>query len=51
MVSDYAYCKPLAPMQEPRMHVACAAVAGCVIVAYGIGKKKSAEVYDEVLDR
>jgi hypothetical protein len=41
---------PLAPMYEARRNFACAAVAGCVIVAGGWGHK-SAEVYDEVLNR
>ena len=40
----------MAPMHEPRVDFACAAVAGSIIVAGGYGSK-SAEVYDEVLDR
>jgi hypothetical protein len=47
---DDAHWTPLQPMHEPRVFFACAAVAGCVIVAGGFGSK-SAEVYDEVLDR
>jgi hypothetical protein len=37
-------------MHDARAHFACAAVAGCVIVVGGHGLK-SAEVFDEVLDR
>jgi len=40
----------LPPMHDARIGFACAAVAGCVIVAGGHGLK-SAEVFDEVLDR
>jgi hypothetical protein len=50
VVGDDAHWAPLSPMHEPRRYVACAAVAGCVIVAGGVGRK-TAEVYDEVLDR
>jgi hypothetical protein len=42
--------EPLAPMQDARHQFACGSVAGCVIVAGGLGLK-SAEVYDEELDR
>ena len=45
-----AHWEPLPPMREPRFCFACAAVAGCIIVAGGYGCK-SAEVYDDVLDR
>jgi hypothetical protein len=38
---------PLPPMHDSRAHIACGAVAGCVIVAGGY--RKSAEVFDEVL--
>jgi hypothetical protein len=41
---------PLSPMHSSRDSFACAAVAGCIIVAGGWGRK-SAEVYDEALDR
>jgi hypothetical protein len=41
---------PLLPMHDPRAYFACAAVAGCVIVAGG-QDRSSAEVYDEVLGR
>jgi hypothetical protein len=37
-------------MHDARTHFACAAVAGCVIVAGG-RDLKSAEVYDEELNR
>jgi hypothetical protein len=40
----------LPPMHDARSLFVCAAVAGCVIVAGGHGLK-SAEVFDEVLDR
>jgi hypothetical protein len=42
--------EPLLPMHDPRYGFACAAVAGCIIVAGGSGRR-SAEVYDEVLGR
>jgi hypothetical protein len=42
--------EPLLPMHDARYGFACAAVAGCVIVAGGLGLKL-AEVYDEVLGR
>jgi hypothetical protein len=45
-----AHWEPLPPMHEPRYFFACGAVAGCVIVAGGTGRK-SAEVYDEELNR
>jgi hypothetical protein len=50
VVGDDAQWEPLAPMHDSRIHFACAAVAGCVIVAGGLDLK-SAEVYDEVLYR
>jgi hypothetical protein len=40
----------LLPMHDSRAYFACAAVAGCVIVAGGRGRS-SAEVYDEVRGR
>jgi hypothetical protein len=40
----------LPPMHDGRIYFACAAVAGCIIVVGGRGLK-SAEVFDEVLDR
>jgi hypothetical protein len=40
----------LPPMHDARTFFACAAVAGCIIVAGGSGLK-SAEVFDEVLER
>jgi hypothetical protein len=49
-VIDDAHWVPLPPMHEPRDLFACAAVAGCVIVAGGF-ESNSAEVYDEVLNR
>jgi hypothetical protein len=45
-----AHWETLAPMHDSRFSFACAAVAGCVIVAGGFGCK-SAEVYDESLNR
>jgi hypothetical protein len=47
---DDEHWEHLLPMHDPRGHFACAAVAGCVIVAGGFGRA-SAEVYDEVLGR
>ena len=47
---DDPHWEPMPSMHQPRENFACAAVAGCVIVARGSGTK-SAEVYDEVLDR
>jgi hypothetical protein len=47
---DDEHWVPLQPMHDSRSSVACAAVAGCVIVSGGYGRE-SAEVYDEVLDR
>jgi hypothetical protein len=47
---DDEHWEPLLPMHDPRDYFACAAVAGCVIVAGGRGRS-SAEVYDEVLGR
>jgi hypothetical protein len=47
---DDAHWEPLLPMHDPLTGFACAAVAGCIIVAGGLGRN-SAEVYDEVLGR
>jgi hypothetical protein len=47
---DDEHWDPLSPMHDARNSFACAAVAGCVIVAGGYGRN-SAEVYDEVLGR
>jgi hypothetical protein len=41
-----AHWVPLSPMHDSRTYFACAAVAGCVIVAGGLGLT-SVEVYDE----
>jgi hypothetical protein len=50
----------LPPMHEARIRFACAAVAGCIVVAGGCGGRdpqglwdrvRSAEVFDEVFDR
>jgi len=49
-VGDGEYWERLPPMHDARAHFACAAVARCIIVAGGRGLK-SAEVFDEVLDR
>jgi hypothetical protein len=50
VVGDDAQWDPLPPMHDARAYFACGAVAGCVIVAGGDGRK-SAEVYDVELDR
>jgi hypothetical protein len=50
VVDGDAHWDPLPPMHDARAYFACGAVAGCIIVAGGEGRK-SAEVYDEVLDR
>jgi hypothetical protein len=44
---------PLPPMHDTRAYFACAAVVGCIIIAGGAAypRRKSAEVYDEVLGR
>jgi hypothetical protein len=47
---DDEHWVPLSPMHDARDNFACAAVAGCVIVAGGFGLN-SAEVYDEALGR
>jgi hypothetical protein len=47
---DDEHWVPLLPMHDPRDGFACAAVAGCVMVAGGFGRR-STEVYDEVLGR
>jgi hypothetical protein len=49
-VSDGEHWEHLPPMHDARIGSACVAVAGCVIVVGGHGLK-SAEVFDEVLDR
>jgi hypothetical protein len=49
-VGDGEHWEHLPPMHDARAFCACAAVAGCIIVAGGSGLK-SAEVFDEVLDR
>ena len=49
-VNDGEDWEPMSPMHEKRSQFACVAVAGCVIVAGGVGTK-SAEIFDEVLDR
>jgi hypothetical protein len=58
-LGDDGHWSPLPPMHDTRTYSACAAVAGCIIVVAGctiVGgggflKRKSAEVYDEVLGR
>jgi hypothetical protein len=47
---DGEHWNHLPSMHDARSDFACAAVAGCVIVIGGEGLK-SAEVFDEVLDR
>ena len=49
-LGDDAHWQSLAPMRENRQSFACAVVAGSIIVAGGYGRK-SAELYDEVLNR
>jgi hypothetical protein len=43
---DDEHWVPLLPMHDTRGYFACAAVAGCVVVAGGFGRR-SAEVFDE----
>jgi hypothetical protein len=50
VLGDAAHWEPLPPMHDTRSFFACAAVAGCVIVAGGDGRT-SAEVYDESRNR
>jgi hypothetical protein len=50
-LDDDGHWSPLPPMHDTRTDFACAAVAGCIIVAGGYPQRKSAEVYDEVLGR
>ena len=45
-----AHWEPLSPMHDSRCIFACAAVAGCVIVAGGISET-STEIYDESRNR
>jgi hypothetical protein len=47
---DGEHWVPLLPMHDSRSSFACAAVAGCIVVAGGSGRR-SAEVFDEVLGR
>ena len=47
---DDVHWEHLSPMHDSRSNFACAAVAGCVIVAGGV-HRTSAEVYDEVRGR
>jgi hypothetical protein len=47
---DDEHWVPLLPMHDPLAGFACAAVAGCIIVA-GESGRSSVEVYDEVLGR
>jgi hypothetical protein len=50
VIDGDAHWEPLPPMHDSREDLACGSVAGCVIVAGGVGLK-SAEVYDAELDR
>ena len=51
-LGDNEHWSPLPQMHDTRAFFACAAVAGCIIVAGGgYPQRKSAEVYDEVLGR
>jgi hypothetical protein len=50
-VDDDEHWSPLPSMHDSRARSACAAVAGCIIVAGGSPNHKSAEVFDEVLGR
>jgi hypothetical protein len=49
-LGDGAHWRPLPSMHDGRVNFACAAVAGCIIVAGG-HHRQSAEMYDEVLGR
>jgi len=52
-LGDDGHWSPLPQMHDTQAYYACAAVAGCIIVAGGGGypPRKTAEVYDEVLGR
>jgi hypothetical protein len=50
-LGDDEHLVPLPPMHDSRGYFACAAVAGCIIVVGGNPRRKSAEVFDEVLGR
>jgi hypothetical protein len=50
LIGDGEHWQTLPPMHDSRSYFACVAVAGCVIVAGGIGRR-TVEVYEEVLDR
>jgi hypothetical protein len=50
-LGDDEHWAPLPQMHDTRVFFACAAVAGCIIVAEGYPQRRSAEVYDEVLGR
>ena len=51
-LGDDEHWAPLPPMHDSRAFLACAAVAGCIIVAGGeYPQRRSAEVYDEGLGR
>jgi len=50
-VGDGEHWELVAPMHESRVWFACAAVAGCIIVAGGYGRKSADEVFDKVLGR
>ena len=49
-IGESTHWEPLPPMHDTRENFACAAMAGCIIVAGGVDRQ-SAEVYDEVLGR
>ena len=49
-LGDNTHWEPLPPMHDARRNFACAAIAGCIIVAGG-HNCQSTEVYDEVLGR
>jgi hypothetical protein len=51
MLDGDEHWSPLPPMHDARTSFACAAVAGCIIVAGGNPQRKSVEIYDEVLGR
>jgi hypothetical protein len=50
VMGDAAHWEPLPPMHDERSVFACAAAAGCVIVAGGAGRT-SVDVYDESRNR
>jgi hypothetical protein len=48
---DDEHWSPLPRMHDTWYHIACAVVTGCIIVAGGNPRRRSAEVYGKVLDQ